>query len=93
MKRNSNYFESSTSCFNVELIVCSLVPNPIFIEVFIFIRMQGTDRTTVNSAKRHKSHMTCSPARYNESLLGREKDQARTSKLQNDRCFISIPAN
>lgn len=55
-----------------QLIVCSLVPNPIFIEVFIFIRIQGTDRTTVNSAKRHKSHMTCFPARKT-----REKGEKR----------------
>lgn len=52
-----------------------------------------TGRATVNSAKRHKSHMTL-PSSCNESLPRRGEDQPRTSKLQNDRCFISIsPSN
>lgn len=72
-EKSSNYFESSTSCFilnrGIDHIYLrpSLVPNPIFIEVFIFIRIQGTERATVNSAKRHKSHMTL-PNSYDESL-------------------------
>lgn len=92
-EKSSNYFESSTSCFILNRGIDHIYDRPLFQILFssrcsysYAYREQRERRwiqqRDIKATWRSRIRMT--------RVCRMEKDQPRTSKLQNDRCFISI---